>query len=174
MNLWRRVCAGTGERRHYRKGDLFLRQGEVARCMGVVRRGYFKFAITDTGGSEHITGFSFRNTLVGDYYSSLYGTPAQADIIAATDAEVLQCSTDVMKHLFTELPELRQTFSDALFRQAYGLYLDTHRLTPKKRYEALISRYPGILHDITLKELASYLQVTPTHLSRIRKEITFG
>ncbi|TGX96558.1 Crp/Fnr family transcriptional regulator, partial [Bacteroides muris (ex Afrizal et al. 2022)] len=31
-----------------------------------------------------------------------------------------------------------------------------------------------LLQDITLKDLASYLQITPTYLSRIRKEITFG
>ncbi len=51
---------------------------------------------------------------------------------------------------------------------------DLYRQTSKERYVELLNHCPDIFQHITLKELASYLQITPTHLSRIRKEILSG
>ncbi|WP_434475863.1 Crp/Fnr family transcriptional regulator, partial [Bacteroides acidifaciens] len=97
----------------------------------------------------------------------------KTNIIAATDAEVIQCSVTVLKHQLANSPELHRILAEGLFRQAYMRYLDLHGSSPKARYLALLKRCPDILQNITLKEMASYLQITPTHLSRIRKELTF-
>lgn len=174
MDLWRRLCAREGTLRRYKKGECFLRSGAVARRMGLVERGYFKYTVTDAAGGEHISGFAFPRTLVGDYLSTTRQTPALARVVAVADSEVLECSGSAFCRILREDPELHLRVADALFRQAYGLYLDTHRLSPKERYVRLLRQCPGILQSITLRELASYLQITPTHLSRLRREITFA
>jgi len=94
-------------------------------------------------------------------------------IIAATNVEVLVCDCEIVNKIFNEDRELHQLFSDSLFHDCYTQYLDIHRLSPKERYIALLKRCPDILQNITIGEVASYLNVTPTYLSRIRKEITF-
>ena len=94
-------------------------------------------------------------------------------IVAATNVEVLVCDREIVYKIFNENRELHQLFSDSLFHNCYTEYLNTHRLSPKERYIALLKRCPDILQNISIKEIASYLNITPTYLSRIRKEITF-
>ncbi|MNT98592.1 hypothetical protein D3C72_2412100 [compost metagenome] len=43
----------------------------------------------------------------------------------------------------------------------------------KKRYIDLLENQPGYVQKIPLQYLASYLGITPRHLSRLRKEIQY-
>lgn len=52
-------------------------------------------------------------------------------------------------------------------------YLDMFRLTPEERYQKLLERCPDLLQQVSLREIASYLGITPTHMSRIRRRLTF-
>lgn len=70
--------------------------------------------------------------------------------------------------------ELKQAISDCLFSQVYTQYLDTYRMTTRERYKRLLIRCPELVQSINLKDIASYLKVTPTTISNIRREITFG
>ena len=63
---------------------------------------------------------------------------------------------------------------EKLFTQTYTRFLDSYRLDPRGRYEKLLSRCPHIVQRLSLKEIASFLNVTPKTISLIRKEITFG
>ena len=110
---------------------------------------------------------------MGDFLSTVNKESVKTNIIAATDAEVIQCPASVLKRQLEHSPALRRALTEGLFRQAYMQYLDLYSSSPKARYLALLKRCPDILQNITLKEMASYLQITPTHLSRIRKELTF-
>lgn len=55
----------------------------------------------------------------------------------------------------------------------YSRYTDFYRLTPEERYRQLIRRSPDLLQLISIKEIPSYLRITPTHMSRIRKMVSF-
>jgi len=52
-------------------------------------------------------------------------------------------------------------------------YLDSHRTTARERYELLMHCCPGIVQHLPLAAIASFLNVTPQMLSKIRKDITF-
>lgn len=172
--FWHELCESQGRTFHYKKGDYFARAEKTSRHMGLVKQGYFKYTVTDTSGNEHISGFSFAGTFIGDYLSVTRKFPCTNDIVAVTDAEVLTIDCHTLNDaLRTNIPRHLQ-IADALFHQAYNTYLDMHRLSPKERYMALLKCDPNILQNISLKELASYLNITPTHFSRIRKEITFN
>ena len=41
-------------------------------------------------------------------------------------------------------------------------------------FAKLIQRCPGIINDLSLQEIASFLNISPGYLSTIRKEITFS
>ena len=72
---------------------------------------------------------------------------------------------------------MKDTMSDIykhLFLQVYTQHLDSYRLTVKEQYIQLLYRCPQIVQQINLKDIASFLRVTPTTISKIRKEITFS
>lgn len=174
LNFWRELCVKEGKLCHYKKGEYFLHRRETPKYFGFITSGAFKYTIIDTDGNEHITGLALCDTLAGDFYSSIRKESSLVTLQAITDSDVWVCSTNLFRQILKENIELRCVMAEELFRQTHDRYLNLYRQSPKERYWELIRCCTNILQDITLKELASYLQITPTYLSRIRKEITFG
>jgi cyclic nucleotide-binding domain protein len=99
---------------------------------------------------------------------------SELNIQALTTCKVYICSSVILKQLFEETIEnqrVARIAAEQLFFQTYTRYLDMYRLTPEERYDKLLERYPEVLQFISLKEIASYLNITPVHMSRIRSKI---
>ena len=69
------------------------------------------------------------------------------------------------------LPKFIDLASDYVFIEIYRRYLDMYRKTPKERYLDLLSKYPEVFNIVPIKDIASFLNVTPTYLSRIRRAL---
>lgn len=158
----------------FNKGSFFLRAGDCPPRMALVVSGYFKYSVIDSRGEECITGFALCNNLVGDYYGCLHHVPALNHIKAVTNSTCLVVSARKVSDMLAAHADVRIKFGETLFRMAHKRYLSLCCQTPKERYTELLKRCPDLLQHITLKEFASFLQITPTHLSRIRKEILQG
>ncbi|MBR6973064.1 MAG: Crp/Fnr family transcriptional regulator, partial [Bacteroidaceae bacterium] len=59
-----------------------------------------------------------------------------------------------------------------LFIQAYTRVLNFYRTDAKTRYIGLLQRCPHVVKKLPLLEIASYLRVTPTTISKIRKGLS--
>ena len=59
----------------------------------------------------------------------------------------------------------------ALFNMAFMRLLNLYRKSPRQRYMELCEQYPKMVETVTLKDLSSFLLITPNHLSRIRREL---
>ncbi len=57
----------------------------------------------------------------------------------------------------------------ALFDTTYNRYINLHVKSAQERYNELIEKYEDIFLYFSLKDIASFLNITPTHLSRLRK-----
>ena len=164
-----------GETVDYRRGERLETEGEPARWLAFVERGQFKYVEHDDG-REHNTWFSLKGEFVGAYPDMLEGRPSQATIQAMKVSRVVRISGEQLLRFFRqdmETMELRSLIAEHLLRQfkirsSLLLIADSH-----ERYLALLRRCPGIVHDVPLKELASFIGVTQQMFSRIRKEITF-
>ena len=124
----------------------------------------------------YITGFAFEGEFVGDYPNCLSGKTSEVTIVAGTSCKIYQLtSEELCRQLDSNgMRDLKLAISDNLFSQVYTQYLDTYRMTTRERYKRLLLRCPEIVQSINLKDIASYLKVTPTTISNIRREITFG
>ncbi|MGP1548857.1 MAG: Crp/Fnr family transcriptional regulator, partial [Prevotella sp.] len=141
-----------------------------------VECGYFNYMVHNTSEQkDYITGFAFEGEFVGDYPNCLSGKTSEVAILAGTSCKVFQLTGEELYKLLnsTGMRDFKQTISDRLFSQVYTQYLDTYRMTTRERYKRLLLRCPEIVQNINLKDIASYLKVTPTTISNIRREITF-
>ena len=174
----REFCEREGEMVTYRKGDQMEREGDPARWFAFVTEGCFKYVTHDSSDDkEHITWFSFESEIVCDYPRPLYGLPAHRTIEAMMPSRVLRVSGEQLNQFFsqnTEMMELRIAIGEHILFQFSDRYFDLHRTTPRERYELLMRRCPGIVEHLSLRDIASFLNITPIYLSKIRKEITFG
>ena len=161
----------------YAKGDYFVKAGEKSRFIGFVDCGYFNYKVHNfSEGKGYITGFAFEGEFVGDYPNCLSGKTSEVAIVAGTSCKVYMLEGGELCKLLDsdDMRNLKQTIFEHLFSQVYTQYLDTYRVTTRERYKRLLLRCPEIVQSNTLKDIASYLKVTPTTISNIRREITFG
>lgn len=162
----------------YQRDDYFSRAGIPTRHVAYVEEGVFRHVCTNRSENKmYSTGFAFAGEFVADYPACIYGWPAQTDIQAVNRCRVYICDADKLQSdYWTGTAGMCQALQTAeqLFFQLYNTYLDVYRETPEERYRNLLRRCPGLLQELTLKEVASYLKITPTTLSSIRRRITFG
>ncbi|MCH5175112.1 MAG: Crp/Fnr family transcriptional regulator [Prevotellaceae bacterium] len=153
-------------------------EGEPARWFAFVEKGYFKYVthgISD--GREHITWFSFTGEIVGDYPNMLHGGSSQFTIKAMTPCKVLRIDSESLFQFFNmncEMMEYQRRIDHHLLILFQSRYVDFYRATASERYRLQLRRCPGIINDLPLAAIASFLNITPNHLSSIRKEITFA
>lgn len=166
------ACREKGTHTHYAKDEPFVQQGYVGKYLGVVESGYFKYVTLTSSGDEAVVGFAFEGEIVADYYNSFNGLPSEITIKAGTEAEVSQIRTAEARELFYSVyHDNLSLINGVLFSEIYARYLELHRKTPTERYLDLIKLYPGLLATVSLRDIASYLLITPTYLSRIRKNL---
>ena len=168
----KKFCKENGRSAHYSKNDVFVQQGCVGKYLGVVESGYFKYVTITSSGTEAVVGFAFEGEIVADYYNSFNGIPSEVSIIAGTDTTVSQIRTTEARNIFNESFEGNlSTLNGTLLSEIYSRYLELYRKEPTERYIDLITLYPQILDVVSLRDIASYLLITPVYLSRIRKNL---
>lgn len=172
------VCINSGSLTRYKRNEYFLKAGEVSSYVGYVVKGAFRCKCTDqAAGKEYSTCFVFEDEFVADYPACLYGISSGVAIQAVTCSEVYICESRELQRQYGQTAETQmkaRVNAEQMLFYIYSRYLDIYRSTPEERYRELLKQNPGILQILTLKEIASYLKVTPTTVSNIRRKITFG
>ncbi len=165
-------CREKGCLCHYVKEDVFIQQGTVSKYLGVVESGYFKYTTLTSVGNEAVVGFAFEGEIVADFYNSYNCRPSEITIKAGGHASVSQINMAEARSIFdSSFNNNLSAINGTLFCEIYSRYLELHRKTPTERYLDLIGQYPQILDIVSLRDIASYLLVTPVYLSRIRKSL---
>lgn len=169
------MCMSRGELREYARDEAFLRIGEVPEYLGFVESGYFKYVVRTADEVERVVGLSFEDDYVGDINSALAGSPTEVSVVAGQRSRVWTVGMGDFIELVSEKGlGYAMGIEVSLFRTLYIRYLDMYRLTPMERYVKILTMYPDILQRVPLRELASFLCITPVHLSRLRKSIVRG
>ena len=178
LQILREFCEREGEEIVYRKGDQLEREGDPARWFAFVTEGCFKYAKYGMSDDKaHITWFSFEGEFVCDYPTFLYDRPSQATIEAMVPSRVLRVTGQQLEQFFNqnmETMKLRAMIGEHILSQFRSRYLELHCTTPRERYEMLLQRCPGIMKFLDLQDIASFLNVHPNTVSKIRRDITFG
>lgn len=173
--FWRNLCTEEGVLRHYEKGEAFVEQGQVGRFIGYVASGTLKYVVYAPDGSECVVGLEREGEFVADFPFSLYGRPSRVSIVAVTPCDIYCISAREIGQRMKTDADLYHRVAEtnvALFDTTYDRYIDLHIKTAQERYEDLIARHKDIFSIFSLKDIASFLNITPTHLSRLRKNDT--
>lgn len=168
----RELCLRKGVVRRFERDECFIESGEVCRSIGLLRSGYFKYCVQGENNAQSIAGFVFPNEFVADFSNSMAGMPAQVSVQAGRPTEILEISVDDFKELCRDsAPGLELSIMHVIFRTIYCRFLDIYSKSAKQRYIELEKAHHDLLRDVPLREIASYLLISPIHLSRIRREL---
>ncbi|MEE0978377.1 MAG: Crp/Fnr family transcriptional regulator [Muribaculaceae bacterium] len=169
---WREICVSKGKLRHFAKGEEFVSIGKVGRYIGFIQSGTLKYVARSSDGTEHVMGLVFGEGLVADWPFCLYGKEAKLAIVAVTDCEIYCVAAEEVKKRMDSDPQFRDIImhsTEEVYTTVYDRYVDLYVKTPQQRYDELVSRHPDLFDLFSLKDIASFLNITPTHLSRLRK-----
>lgn len=156
------------------KGDFLLKKGQVANEYFIMESGLARTFLYDYEGNEITTGFFGNNEVVIEAASLFQRVPTQENIQCLCDCTLWKINYDIFQELFHQIPAFREWGRAWL---AFELYQSKMRATEMitepatKRYLHLMQERPQIIQQAALKHIASYLGITDTSLSRIRKEI---
>lgn len=172
-DFWRELCVKEGKLRHYERGEEFAKVGAVARYIGYIKSGTLKYVAFSSDGTEHVVGMEFEGEFVSDSTFSFSGKKARVSIVAVTPCEIYCFPVHKIAKRMREDPNVKDIVmrsSEAVFSTVYDRYMALYCKTPQQRYEELVSRHPNLFALFSLKDIASFLNITPTHLSRRRKD----
>ena len=172
MDLWKEMCMKHGEIRQFRKGEEFIINGEVARHIGFITKGSLKYIVYTTDDKEKVIGLETVGGFAASFPYCLHDLPSEWSVIANTDSELYCISTEKIKVLINEDSHIKQCINETLasvFYDIYNRHIELYALSPKERYEKLMKRCPQLFEIFQFKDIASYLNITPQHLRRLKK-----
>ncbi|MDD2327395.1 MAG: Crp/Fnr family transcriptional regulator [bacterium] len=161
----------------FKKGNFFLTKGEIANSFLLLEEGLMRSFLYSYDGNEITTDFYSDQEVVINVLPLFKRIPSDEYIQALTDCVCWQIDLDRFQQLYHSMPGMsewgRAWMSEQLFQSKQrAVEMITENATT--RYLKLIKEKPQVIRQAPLKQIASYLGVTDTSLSRIRKELSKG
>jgi CRP-like cAMP-binding protein len=164
--------SGRFNRKVLRKNDFLLREGQVCKDIVFVQKGCLRL-YNVSNDVETSVWFSFERTSAIEIASFISEEPTSYFIQAIEDSEILLLSKielNKLYHAYPKMQEMMKNFLEDVVLNLINRFTSLQKDTAEKRYVDLLSK-PAYLQKIPQKYLASFIGVTPTSLSRIRRKI---
>ncbi len=151
---------------------LLLTEGQPCTILSYVHTGALRAYYLGKDGKESTIMFAIADWWLTDMYCFLNRKPAMVYIETIEDCYLFQLSRDNFEKLFSDIPKFERFFR-ILMQNAYTReqlrILENLSLSAEERYDSFLAKYPKIVQQVTQKQIASYLGITPEFLSTIRK-----
>ena len=157
-----------------KKGEVLVSEGKIADKLYFIHSGVFRYYLISQDGKDVTKDFAVdaQNPFCMAYSSFMTYQPSQIYIEALTDAEVSLWNKSYIHPLLTNNLNWLQ-FSQ---RVAMGMYIRKEKkeislmkdLAPQ-RFEDFKNEFPDLIDRIPQHYIATYLNITPESLSRIKK-----
>lgn len=157
----------------FKKGDLLVREGEVAtRCYFVLKGCVRQYKLID--GEEKTTAFFLEQQAVVSYTSYVQKIPSNHYCVCVEDCELIVGTPDTEQEMYRKFPKL-EAFTRAFMSEDFGKTQEAYSTfitsSPEERYRNLLKTQPELFQRVPQHQIASYLGMTPESMSRIRKRI---
>ena len=155
-----------------KKNDYLLKQGNICKDLVFVQKGCLRLYYLNHD-IEVSVWFAFQQSSAIEIYSFISENPSNYFIQAIENSEVLYLSkTELLKlyELQPKVHEMMRNFWEDVILHLINRFTALQKDSAEKRYLDLLNK-PSYMETIPQKYLASFIGVTPTSLSRIRKQI---
>ena len=154
-----------------KKKEIILTAGDICRDIFFVVDGLLRVFFVDSNGEENTFHFSFENTFSADYESFLKKIPSNYSIQALEDTTVVLMSFEMLHDGYKKLrngERLGRLLAEEYFFIFNDKIQSIYTKTPIERYNSLYKKSPRILQRIPQHYIASYLNISSVHLSRLK------
>jgi CRP-like cAMP-binding protein len=157
-----------------KKGELLLAENQVCNEIYFIKKGILRSYFFNHQGDEITNCFAFENEFMTSFSSFITQNVTEENIQALADTELQVISRQNLEKLYNlgiHWQEIGRKLTEMEYVRLQERMISFQKLSGTQRYEELYKHHQKYLQLIPLQYLASYLGVTPRHLSRIRKAI---
>ncbi len=157
------------------KGDYFIREGQKAKEWAFLNSGVVRAFYTNQIGQDYTKRFFTFPSIIGSYSSLITEKPSLYSQQALTNCTIFVANYKQILELYNahlDLERLARKFAENYFVFNERKELEVALLDATERYFLFKKDYPNLEEIIPQYHIASYLGISPTQLSRIRKIIS--
>ena len=157
------------------KGDYFINEGEQAKQIGFLTSGIIRAFFRNKEGLEYNKHFFVTHHIVGGYSSLVTSTQNKIIQQALTNCKLLVANYSEITKLYDLFPDFERVgrrIAELYFVNKEQREIEIVLLNADERYLIFRQEYPQLEQQIPQYQIASYLGITPTQLSRIRRKFS--
>lgn len=166
-------CASLFSFCEYKAGAQIIRMGDVADSMQLVLQGLVRAYYIDENGTEITKCFAKENEWCG-FYSYLSEEPSPFFVETLEPTVTAKIKTSDIKILASSSTAVQEKVSELVnkaFLSVDKKSYDFANKEAKDRYLEFAQENPEIVRRAKQEHIASYLGITPSSLSRIKREL---
>lgn len=156
----------------FKRNEILSRPNVVPNEIFFINKGLIRVLITDNEGTEHTIHFALENQFIADYSNFIQKQPSIYSLQTLEETQVVILPRSTIEWGYKNLNEGQKM--GRLIAEFYFIYQDDriknmYARTPKQRYDNITDVFPNIHNRVPQHMIASYLGITPVHLSRLKK-----
>lgn len=158
----------------FEKGERLITINQSSNHYFILKTGLARAQVIDYKGNDITTQFFIPNDIIIAPLALFKQIAAVENVFALIDCEVWTISFQDFQELFENNFALAEWGRLWMAEQISKLKLRSTKMITEDattRYKQLIENKPGVIRQAPLKHIASYLGITDTSLSRIRKSL---
>ena len=180
QNIARHITLDKGEQDYFlslitpeniSRKQILLTEGHPCRNIFYVGTGVLRAFFADQWGKESTIMFAIADWWITDMFCFINQQPAMLTIEALADSTIFRLQRNDWETLLAAVPKFEKYFR-VLMQNAYTReqlrVIQNLSIPAEERYNNFLGKYPQIAKQVTQKQIASYLGITPEFLSAIR------
>jgi len=172
-STWERILPFFSEDK-LAKYEYFARENKTAHQIAFLKTGVVRAFFINQEGKEYNKQFFVGQSIIGAYTSLLTGNVNLIAQQALTDCFIYTCDYKLLTNLFDECPDLERfarKIAEHYFLEKEKKEIEIVLLDASQRYILFKKEFPALEQLIPQLHIASYLGVSATQLSRIRRQL---
>jgi CRP/FNR family transcriptional regulator, anaerobic regulatory protein len=158
-----------------KKNDYFLKVGERCNHVVFINSGMLRIFYPNEKGEDTTCYFGLPSKFITSFSSLTTGKPSIENIQAIAPTELFAIAKKDLDMLYAKIPILqemgRKSAEEVVMSMEERLSLFLGK-SAEDRYKFLLNHKPILIQTVPLQYLASYIGISPQHLSRLRKKFS--
>jgi hypothetical protein len=153
------------------RGHTLSRPGSIPHEIFFLCEGIVRVCITDAAGVEHTVHFAMESQFIADYSCFMRNDTSVYTLQALEKTETIVIPRSAVEWGYENLEQgdrLGRLIAEFYFIYQDQRILNLYSRTPKERYDSISEVFPDIHNRAPQHMIASYLGITPVHLSRLK------
>lgn len=157
-----------------KRNDFLIQEGELEKYSYFIFEGIARCWTLNHKGEEQTFWFCREGTFSMSNISFTLKKKSDFNVQMLVDSIIYRIDNERVSQIYEMIPHLKAIFDNltaVLLNRILKRNIDLIKYSSEQYYLLMMAEYGSVLNFIPLKDIASYLGITPQALSRIRKRI---